>query len=194
MSRYAREYSKWDTIRLPYSRAEAMSVEVPTDIRVLRSRVRVQLCHSLLHLEPKLEGRASTAEEERLNSIITHRQDWWKQQVAPNHMRMSLGLATLLGTLMWLWIGWEVLLVLVGIGLLLGYVVQHPKRVANECVLSIQGFRCPDCNYPLNTVLPAFTGPARGCGPKACPECGSPWPLVPPPVAPGDTVDGCSKT
>ena len=48
--------------------------------------------------------------------------------------------------------------------------------------------RCPDCWYDLSgtTVLRpelldgAFLGPAR------CPECGAPWPLVPPAVgAPG---------
>lgn len=43
---------------------------------------------------------------------------------------------------------------------------------------------CPDCDYGLASTKPAFE-PAllRIVGPKACPECGSPWPLVPPPNA-----------
>ena len=42
---------------------------------------------------------------------------------------------------------------------------------------------CPDCGYDLNGVPPAFEKDERGIiGPKICPECASPWPLVPPPV------------
>lgn len=43
---------------------------------------------------------------------------------------------------------------------------------------------CPDCGYDLVTVKPAFEpSMLHVIGPRACPECGSPWPLVPPPNA-----------
>jgi hypothetical protein len=41
---------------------------------------------------------------------------------------------------------------------------------------------CPDCAYPLNSLPPAIDAiPERGLelGPRACPECGVKWPLVP---------------
>lgn len=44
---------------------------------------------------------------------------------------------------------------------------------------------CPDCGYDL-TGLPDAIGPERTggirSGPRACPECGAGWPLIPPPV------------
>lgn len=47
---------------------------------------------------------------------------------------------------------------------------------------------CPDCGYELLNTKPALEPSVlRVVGPKVCPECGSPWPLVPPPKA-GDPI------
>lgn len=47
--------------------------------------------------------------------------------------------------------------------------------------------RCPACRYDLRGIdaAGAFDGTGRpmvGC--EACPECGLPWPLLPPPIPP----------
>lgn len=42
---------------------------------------------------------------------------------------------------------------------------------------------CPDCGYSLAQTRPGLPLPAgveETVGPPRCPECGSPWPLVPP--------------
>jgi hypothetical protein len=44
---------------------------------------------------------------------------------------------------------------------------------------------CPDCGYDLKGHDPALPPGMLGStdvGPALCPECGSPWPLVPPPT------------
>ena len=44
--------------------------------------------------------------------------------------------------------------------------------------------QCPDCGYDATAVPPAFDEPSLATlGPARCTECGSPWPLVPPPAA-----------
>lgn len=50
---------------------------------------------------------------------------------------------------------------------------------------------CPDCGYSLVTA--AFSGSERLklIGPKRCAECGSKWPLVPPPNA-GEPIETAS--
>jgi hypothetical protein len=43
--------------------------------------------------------------------------------------------------------------------------------------------RCPDCSYPLADLPTPFDGAPGSpipAGPERCPECGSPWPLIPP--------------
>lgn len=43
---------------------------------------------------------------------------------------------------------------------------------------------CPDCGYSLVGVRPGIPIERAGldAGPRACPECGCAWPLVPPPA------------
>jgi len=44
--------------------------------------------------------------------------------------------------------------------------------------------RCPACDYNLSglTALTVSGSTLQHVGPALCPECGAPWPLVPPPV------------
>jgi len=49
---------------------------------------------------------------------------------------------------------------------------------------SLAESKCPDCSYPL-LGLPdgePRTGAVPGIGPRRCCECGTPWPLLPPPI------------
>lgn len=51
---------------------------------------------------------------------------------------------------------------------------------------SLQSRSCPDCGYPLGDIPPGIDPSLLGgvnAGPARCHECGTPWPLVPPPVA-----------
>jgi hypothetical protein len=60
------------------------------------------------------------------------------------------------------------------------------KRRLGRLSSTILSKSCPDCGYSLETAgdadVPRF-GPIRGVGPRVCIECGSPWPLIPPPAA-----------
>jgi hypothetical protein len=43
---------------------------------------------------------------------------------------------------------------------------------------------CPDCGFPLNGIpnTRSTIQPSLDLGPARCPECGSPWPLIPPAI------------
>lgn len=75
------------------------------------------------------------------------------------------------------------LLILLGLCLIpiLGWTMwQDGKRVPVRRALS--QLLCPLCSYELtgNDVIPAEQLNGEHCGPQKCPECGTPWPLIPP--------------
>jgi hypothetical protein len=52
----------------------------------------------------------------------------------------------------------------------------------DDAIESIELRRCPDCHYSLVDLHPRLAKlPYKGeeLGPRACPECGVKWPLVP---------------
>ncbi|MBX3404318.1 MAG: hypothetical protein KF699_12985 [Phycisphaeraceae bacterium] len=52
---------------------------------------------------------------------------------------------------------------------------RHQSRLLNRC--------CLDCGYALDhlpSTISTLEGVAVDTGPERCPECGCPWPLVPP--------------
>lgn len=54
-----------------------------------------------------------------------------------------------------------------------------PARLARAAVSQ----HCPDCSYPLGDLPTPFNGapgPPIRSGPERCPECGTPWPMIPP--------------
>lgn len=69
-----------------------------------------------------------------------------------------------------------------GIGLAIFRGNLRRRRTARR----FEALACPDCGYGL-AGMPSAIAPDRlggfFSGPAACPECGSPWPLVPPPTA-----------
>lgn len=67
-------------------------------------------------------------------------------------------------------------------GLLLAAIIRV-RTERRRLLAGAQGSACPDCGFPLADVRPAPTAlPERSAevGPAVCPECGCPWPLVPP--------------
>jgi hypothetical protein len=60
------------------------------------------------------------------------------------------------------------------------------RRRLRRLARSISERTCPDCAYPLASMADAAVGSlgvVPGLGPRACVECGCPWPLLPPPPA-----------
>lgn len=52
----------------------------------------------------------------------------------------------------------------------------------NRCRRALSTRRCPDCDYDLSTsdAFPPDQMLSLHVGPRACTECGVPWPLLPP--------------
>lgn len=60
------------------------------------------------------------------------------------------------------------------------------SRLLGRLSESVDGSLCPDCEYELNSVpgaLPIAASAGVPIGPRRCPECGCPWPLIPPPTS-----------
>ncbi len=62
---------------------------------------------------------------------------------------------------------------------------QRLRWVRMRTQRRIRSGQCPDCSYPLaelpDAIDPSLVGGAH-TGPDRCPECGTHWPLVPPPA------------
>lgn len=71
---------------------------------------------------------------------------------------------------------------------LVGVICLGPVRLAlirRRLLASLDHRQCPNCGYDLASNPPAIAPELTGgysAGPARCPECGSPWPLLPPPV------------
>ncbi len=79
---------------------------------------------------------------------------------------------------------------ILGIGLtaaaIFGMSAQSMHRRLIRLRRDLEDGLCPDCGYDLSSVRPGIElGPEKNLrtGPARCPECGSPWPMLPPPVA-----------
>jgi hypothetical protein len=73
------------------------------------------------------------------------------------------------------------------IAMAIPWLVWHIARLRRRaaCRRAIERHGCPDCGYDLTGAPePIDRAMLRGlsAGPNRCPECGSPWPLLPPPV------------
>lgn len=79
---------------------------------------------------------------------------------------------------------WMIALGLIPLAVALSLALIGRDRV-HRFIHAIDHRRCPDCGYDLTGAPPAID-PTRlagaDVGPRLCPECGSPWPLLPPPA------------
>jgi hypothetical protein len=71
------------------------------------------------------------------------------------------------------------------IGLLIWALVGQLTRNhrASRFAGALTHHTCPDCDYELGAIPAAIPPSLVGgvnIGPAVCPECGSPWPLLPP--------------
>jgi len=59
--------------------------------------------------------------------------------------------------------------------------VQWPvRRVRRMVRATLERRQCPDCGYDLQALTELPDPVSQALGPRACPECGVRWPLVPP--------------
>lgn len=57
------------------------------------------------------------------------------------------------------------------------------SRKSSAVVHSLETATCPACEWNLSAcdVVPAESTSGERLGPRTCPGCGTPWPLIPPP-------------
>jgi hypothetical protein len=149
-----------------------------------------------------LQGAVADGTLRRLGETYRFRSERWTQRRArptllSQFVTMFVGVmfACAPGVAAYL-LGWKMLPLYAGAGLLLGSplfvavayrsryfgestgdnaVDQAMERFANRC--------CVDCNHDLSkaaSALPVEPMEGTNIGPRACPNCGTPWPLVPP--------------
>lgn len=85
-------------------------------------------------------------------------------------------------------LGWESVFLFMPLLLLTLFIARKPK-VGSGLQEALRLGLCPDCGYDLSgaprAVHPSLVG--VDMGPERCPECGTDWPCLPPPVAERDT-------
>jgi hypothetical protein len=181
-------YSLWDTlVDLRRPRLAAFGV-TPASIREKRCELRTALY---------AQAAASRLVDASLAEDLAERRRRWERHLEPepedpNAPRKRRD---------WSWLevfGWGdaigAIAIAVGailaVGALILLLVWIPLLIIRfirraRCRKAINHCHCPDCSYDLAGVPDAidpedldgqFVGPAR------CPECGSPWPLLPPPI------------
>lgn len=73
----------------------------------------------------------------------------------------------------------------VGWIVLMSAAIGRGEWMRRRTLRRLDSLSCPDCGYGLRGTPPGVA-PERlkglPTGPAACPECGSPWPLIPPPT------------
>lgn len=179
----SKKVSKWDTFRIQHINVNSITVDVPTEMSVLRSRLRTEVCSQAVI---EAEGIENAARADDLTAVIAARRNWWSNYVNRTHRKASLLISACGGTLFGLWIGSLLNGLLFGAMTLIGLALYFSKAKAAECVSAMLACRCPDCNYLLRGLKSPYGAAYSEWGPDRCPECGAPWPLVPPQI-PGET-------
>jgi hypothetical protein len=68
--------------------------------------------------------------------------------------------------------------------------LQEAGRATQQFTARFRARQCPDCGHDISQIPPAIdpeTLHGQWVGPAACPKCGVPWPMVPPPVPATET-------
>jgi hypothetical protein len=192
-----RGYSNWDLQRLAGKYSPIQDRSSGKRGALARCRARVAA------VERVLSG--CEAEAGLLAAELTARRDYWLHHLSPScspqkgaafASRSANRMVLHALRLMFLFVGFIVAMALGP--LLLGYSASLPTlmfllmpavaipffvrmkpmfRLLRSLIHSV----CPDCEYPLAELPDAIELPdGVRTGPAVCPECGCPWPLVPP--------------
>src|SRR5690606_39549887 len=80
---------------------------------------------------------------------------------------------------------------------LISLALARGEFIRRRTLRRLDSLSCPDCGYSLHSA-PNAIDPARlgglPSGPVACPECGSPWPLIPPPTTEEVLAEAARRT
>lgn len=193
-------FSAWDRMSLPYTTFREDFVTPPNTVEAMRSRGRTAVVEQFEKLTALgIDDERRRAELQNLSrEIAWRRHHWGKQGVRLSEARgefrptrtrpirlMVIGASLVVGFAAYAngvglaWIasgGAAVLVVLIALFFYRG-------RYSGAEVLSRR--ICPDCGYRLGDLRCEINpDEVHGLwiGPRACPECGSPWPMIPPPV------------
>lgn len=188
-----RDYALWDTLPDVRFRCEFFTAPTPTAARKRRATERTA---DFAAAAAGLEPATSLAHD------LARRRDRWQEQLEePDSNQESSRRGLHRGILEALTCGADEVIVLVllvsalalvvstimGLILAVPWLVWHISRVQRRrrCRLALEHTRCPDCGYDLKGAPEPIDRAILGglsAGPDRCPECGVPWPLVPPPT------------
>lgn len=130
-----------------------------------------------------------------LGEELKHRRMFWRQQrqlladTPPNRMQVAI-----LG----LFAAWAILTLMLAIafrpsiamllttpliGVMIVLQIRTGGRPTSRLLRALDVAVCPACEYDLTGLdhWPSHHMLEEHCGPQLCPECGTSWPLVPPP-------------
>jgi len=148
------------------------------------------------HLELAAVGRLS--DPARLSRELGERVAYWSAgrpvRPQPGHLPAEIARAVVLygliilgglalAMLLLAGLAWIILPVAAVLWVLRRLIVQRGLQARLN--LALGGRRCPGCRYDLSDSppgLPPQSLNGQWPGPRRCPECGSAWPLIPPPV------------
>lgn len=202
-------YAKWDTMKLPYGFNEAY-IEPPKTVEGERARRRVAPFEEYLALAE--EDANSEHAQLALRSLSREARRRWSHWRTPSAMgevgfvltvvsfgARGLGIVGLLVVTLYLfttsravWLGSGSGLLVLGIVMaivaVLIYALVRWRRGRRTPAEKLKESICMDCGYSLAETKPAIAAKdldGLWVGPRACPECGAPWPMLPPPVFEG---------
>jgi len=195
-----RRDSAWDRLDIAYTTINLAFLkpgETPERARaVARSRAVAECFQCLTEGTPMdrrmLALRTLAADLHERRGMWTHRATALGSTAvriacSPFTLAVAIASGPLLG-LGLLCAGFEWLAV-VGMLTVCGVLVWPIVRLRKDAVTSttvLISKTCPDCGYKLGdlvSAMPPEYGETFWLGPEHCPECGSWWPMVPPPIA-----------
>ncbi|CAG1005443.1 hypothetical protein PHYC_03231 [Phycisphaerales bacterium] len=193
-------FSAWDRFSLPYTTFNEAFVSPPNTVEAMRCRGRTEVIERYIKLLALGidEDRRGIELQNLAKEIGWRRHHWAKPGVRLSELRAEFsprrtrplriviaGAAILTGFVAYaqgLSAAW---LASAGVGVLLLLLILYFHRGRQSAADVLARRICPDCGYRLFDLrceinLDEIHG--LWIGPRACPECGSPWPMVPPPV------------
>jgi hypothetical protein len=173
------------------------------------SLARFQLASRTREFESAARGRLAPEIGRELAIDYARRTAYWRRNLPvvssesprPSGFSSPLGVADIVFwallipawvVVLWLdnqsWLLWLIFAAIIALVFIRG----RRQNLAASLMDAIEHRACPACGYDLNGspdgIEPDLVLDTR-TGPRVCPECGTPWPLLPPP-APGGPISG----
>lgn len=202
-------YAKWDTMKLPYGFNEAY-LEPPATVEGERARRRVAPYEEYVsHLGDVGDDERAAMQRAALVRETKRRLAHWNRPgVAPSSLATTPSTISVtrvvaiavVALIVWIalaylpsvWIAglprWAPYAGIALFGATSILAILRVGRAQEQLLAGAGSGRCVDCGYDLRETRPAIVPndlDGQWIGPRACPECGAPWPMLPPPVFDG---------